>query len=129
MGQHTPGPWAIRAVANSGQPIQIVGTYGVRDGIDAEPILAAIVPECDGVWSREDKANAHLIAEAPALADALRDVTRLAPSADEMRLLAVRIAGSDRQLINEFMERFEQLDAARQSAATILERIDGLVFA
>lgn len=50
----------------------------------------------------------------------LRRVVGGAPSSTEMRLLAVRIAGSDRRVIDEFMPRWEWLQDTSDEARAFL---------
>lgn len=61
----------------------------------------------------------HLRTVNAALLDALLDLLPVVPSSSEMRLLAVRIQGSDREIIDQFMSVYglidERVAAAREA--------------
>ena len=65
---HTPGPWSIDTC---GDPIII---NGPEDGRAIVAWVPSAQDNPDEDWSPEELANARLIAAAPALAEALREI-------------------------------------------------------
>lgn len=61
--RHTPGPWAVSEAATIDGNFMVVGGSGASFGLLAEVIL-----------DEEAEANARLIAAAPELLEALKDV-------------------------------------------------------
>ena len=69
MPQHTPGPWMVHPYINQQGPhnkAKDVGPNGLA--------LAVALGRFEAAWSEEDEANARLIAAAPDLLAALKDV-------------------------------------------------------
>lgn len=97
-GKHTPGPWVIREGSFIDGP-------GFRD---IASVRGAHVP-----WEHEAQANARLISEAPAMAEALRAVVALA----ELHI-------AERSATPEEEEDFLAC-AYLVNARAILARIDG----
>ena len=65
--EHTPGPW--KAAESSTMGAAIVGN------LEDERVIAEIVWNYEEVgWTDEDEANARLIAAAPELLEALRQI-------------------------------------------------------
>ncbi len=61
MSKHTPGPWVAKSYGQY-KEFQV-------ESFDRQRIIASKI----GGMSGEDEANAHLIASAPAMLDALRE--------------------------------------------------------
>ena len=74
---HTPGPWTAFYSDNAGQ--------WYIDGADSVGGQFSIRRTAEGMTSAEMKANARLIASAPELLEALRDMVRYEdlPAADQ----------------------------------------------
>lgn len=66
MSQHTPGPWRIAAEIDTGHQGELIRQNSTLD------VIAVIYDFTQFDRDEERKANAHLIAAAPELADALR---------------------------------------------------------
>ena len=66
MSTHTPGPWTYRGLDHGGRPM--IATEDDRRGCY---LLVALAEDVDG-FSGNTLANARLIAQAPALREALR---------------------------------------------------------
>ena len=75
MNEHTPGPWSVRRWS---WPTEVTGS--IHQVISADRFPTAFVPAWDEPnpgeveASEEAKANAHLIAAAPELLEALQDM-------------------------------------------------------
>ena len=89
--QHTPGPWAADADGDE--------CFWVTGPNRSEPVICDMVARNeDGSFTAEDDANAELIAAAPQMLSALRELRELAdqhevgaPDADAMSRAANRI--------------------------------------
>ena len=76
--KHTPGPWIVDdevSEDNAGQPT--LGIYA--DGPEAYGYVCGIHCGPDAELTQQDYANAHLIAAAPAMYEALRMLITLDP--------------------------------------------------
>lgn len=85
--KHTPGPWVLDSIFPDIDGYKIRGgTLSYRKG----PRLIAVVKKQDqSPLSEDHQATAHLIAAAPDLLEALRDITNVCASVD----FAHRISG------------------------------------
>lgn len=70
--KYTPGPWRYRLTMKAGSPVQGFVINAPMDSAGNTPVVAEIFPQPYLVMVREE--NARLIAAAPALLAALREV-------------------------------------------------------
>lgn len=78
--KHTPGPWSVEPLESTGgadMAICAPSCGWVVAVVQHDPdIQATDNPDSESVvWHNTDLANAHLIAEAPAMLEALREFT------------------------------------------------------
>lgn len=85
MNKHTPGPWSINP--KGGTPM--VG-IDLQDGGELLPIVEVVY----GYNNAEAKANAHLIAAAPELLEALKNLLDACLLADIYLELSDKVDGS-----------------------------------
>jgi hypothetical protein len=76
-GTHTPGPWQIRPPKDHEGHVHIVGTQLGDDGITIATAYPTASSPASGPRYLRREANAHLIAAAPELLDALKLASEL----------------------------------------------------
>ena len=82
--KHTPGPWRVGTSAWDDFELCVDTGYGCEPtGLPNEVCCIAESRHGDE-WGKEDMANAHLIAAAPEMYDALERVANLNPDAGEI---------------------------------------------
>ena len=77
MSKHTPGPWAVREHWSDDGAFEVYPTRGGAPSYGQWSALAE-VPEYGKEDSPEAEANAHLIAAAPDLLEALQEIVNAA---------------------------------------------------
>ena len=81
MSAHTPGPWVVNTAgsAKAGQPFAITEIYVYAPHVQDDTAICADI--IDPVTQEPSEANARLIAAAPDLLLALKDVISWVPGA------------------------------------------------
>ncbi|MCU9562871.1 hypothetical protein [Proteus mirabilis] len=77
--KHTPAPWRT--------------DDWIRTGVNSESKHIAMVNYCSDVFGDEHKANAHLIAAAPELLEALIEIRKLVAHHDKADLAIAKALG------------------------------------
>lgn len=111
VGKHSPGPWSFEAICFDQK-------IGIKGGVTAygRPYTIAHVNRPGSAYAGQDKANAHLIAAAPDLLDALT-------FAKDVLQMMVR-PGSIQK--TDVMTAFTQAVAAETKARTAIAKALGL---
>lgn len=115
--QHTPGPWHIgRTITGSEEDIQLSGLTG--DGAKKYDCFvvapAYTVAGVGGIGKEECRANARLIAAAPELLEACKQVRTMLDSMQKSQ--GVRIAWSSECFENSVGESLRALDSSISKA-------------